>query len=195
MSKTTINWSKLWEIHAPHFKDGLSRIPLPNQKTLHLQPGPAFGDLSHPTTALSLSLLTPLCSNKILLDIGCGSGILSLGALLLGATSAYGYEIDPDSIEHAHENALLNHLEERFFLNQTPPKSYDLVVMNMISSEQRVALDAHPHLFQNNYQLITSGILKEERDEYLSKHPNRVLKNEVEQDGWMAFHFEHIGTT
>lgn len=189
MTNQIIDWTKLWEIHAPHFKDGLSRIPLPNQKNLLLKPGPAFGDLSHPTTKLTLNLLIPLVKDQVVLDIGTGTGILGLASALLGAKAVYAYEIDPSSCVEAAKNIALNKLKKRVHLNVTPPEKFDLVLLNMISSEQSVALSQNPYLKITPHTIITSGILVSEKERYLENHPNWKILDEAEEDGWLAFRF------
>lgn len=189
MANQIINWTRLWEIHAPHFKEGLSRIPLPNQKTLLLKPGPAFGDLSHPTTKLTLELLTPLVKNKVVVDIGTGTGILALASALLGAKTVFAYEIDPLACSQAAKNIALNKLKNRVYLNATPPQTFDLVLLNMISSEQKIALEQNPYLKSNPHTLITSGVLASERDSYLLSHPEWDLLEERREGDWLAFIF------
>ncbi|MGC7322711.1 50S ribosomal protein L11 methyltransferase, partial [Mycobacteroides abscessus subsp. massiliense] len=82
---------------------------------LDLEPGIAFGTGTHETTRLCMEMLEeyiqPGCS---MLDVGCGSGILSVAGLLLGAGSAIGVDIDPLAVKTAAQNAERNHVEDRF---------------------------------------------------------------------------------
>ena len=103
LEKTDIDWGVEWNAFSPYFQDGLAQIPLSDflpssEENLTLVPGPGFGDLSHPTTLLSLKLLAELAPNQTLIDLGCGSGILGLAALKWGAHFVYGLDIDPISI-------------------------------------------------------------------------------------------------
>jgi len=186
-----INWEAIWEIHAPYFEKGESKIPLRNGKTLRLTPGPGFGDLSHPTTTLSLALLSKT-SPHISVDIGAGSGILSIAAALLGAKKVFAYEIDPDSIAHAKQNIALNHLEDVIVLNSpTPPKTFDQLFLNMISSEQRIALDSYPFVNCCSHQRIVSGILKEQEDDYLQAFTHGEMICRKQKGDWLAYCFLH----
>lgn len=168
--------------------------------SLTLLPGPGFGDLSHPTTRLTLGMLAPLVKRVPLWDIGCGSGILSLAALKLGASAVYGIDIDRCALEHAALNAAENGLLEQclFWMPGSTHKtlkvpseiaSESIVVMNMIRSEQESVWQNFSALSQFRGTLITSGILKEERLLYRELCAGRGLIVEEERvDGdWMAF--------
>ena len=108
-----VDWENQGALFAENFKDGKAHIDLQRfgtPATLKLYPGPGFGDLSHPTTNLMLELMQGALTGQIALDIGCGSGILSLAALLMGAKKAYGVDIDAEALLHAEKNADLNGL-------------------------------------------------------------------------------------
>lgn len=190
-----INWEEQWKLHAGHFKDGMVRLKLGNDETLLMKPGPGFGDLSHPTTHLVLEMMAGYVEGKDVLDIGSGSGILSLAAALMGAKSVTGVEIEPDAILHAKENAKLNKLESiRFLL----PQEYKLkkpfsglILINMIMSEQEVAWNSLPHTMLSGL-VIASGILKEHRKEYLglTKQRGWNLQSERETQDWLGFIFQ-----
>ncbi len=179
----TIDWAAIWEIHVPHYKNGYAEIPLTQNKTLRLKPGPGFGDLSHPTTSLVLDLLKPIVKDRVVVDIGSGSGILSIAAALLGAKAVYPFEIDPEAIAHGRENFALNHLD--FPMNQVPD-SFDLVCINMISSEQQIALEEYPFLQQHPHQFITSGLLVKEKKRYLQMMKGYTLIAEQRSKEWLS---------
>lgn len=185
-----IDWETIWQIHAPHFSNGESNIPLPNGKVLRLKAGPGFGDLSHPTTSLCLSLLKKNMLTCI--DIGTGSGILAIAAALLGAKRVFAYEIDPPSIKHARENIALNNLEQIITLNpKKPPLKFDQLTLNMISSEQEVALNSYPFVNTCPHYRIVSGILDEHEDAYLETfhHGKQIVRKQ--QKEWLAYGFLH----
>ncbi|PON14923.1 hypothetical protein C2W62_26525 [Candidatus Entotheonella serta] len=96
--------------------------PVPDtMMSLTLEPGMAFGTGTHPTTRLALTLLAryvPHMSPGRLLDVGCGSGILSLGALLLGVPNAMGVDIEAEAVAVARQNAALNGLQDRIEFQQ-----------------------------------------------------------------------------
>lgn len=165
-------------------------------------PGPGFGDLSHPTTRLVLGMMAPLVQGKWVIDLGCGSGILSLAALKLGASGACGIDIDPAAIAHAQHNASINFLEKHchFQLPSQPlliPEGIELVlVMNMIYSEQKEAWDNMPLLHSLPMICLTSGILQSEEALYHSICHSRNWKHfdTCYEDSWCGFHHCKIST-
>lgn len=186
MENSTIPWEAIWQYHAPNFKNGFAHIPLPGRRSFPLKPGPAFGDGSHPTTKLMLTLLEPVVKDKVVVDIGLGTGILSIASALLGAKKVYAFEIDPDAILHAKLNISLNNLDSRISINNTPPM-FDIVLINMISSEQKQAFASYPFLQTSNYNLLASGILQEEKETYLQDRPFFHPEKIVSLNNWIAF--------
>lgn len=180
------DWEQDWAHHVP-LKEGILEIALQN-KIVKMRPGPGFGNVSHPTTQLMLEAMTPLCKGKRVLDVGTGSGILALAASLLGATAVSAVDIDPEAIRHAQENAELNGCNIDFSGN---PKAFDLMLLNMIFSEQKEALKAYPF---NQGTLLTSGILQEERAPYLTfaQAQGWKLEHLYEKEGWLAFRFQNM---
>lgn len=182
-------WKEQWELFAPNFYEGKAHIDLSPFGTLLLAPGGGFGDLSHPTTRLMMTLMKDRVQDKHFLDIGCGSGILSLSALMMGAKSASGIDIEDDAIFHAKENAVLNNLKASFSkqLELNKLKQPLIIAMNMIFSEQKIAYD--PTL--DFLEIITSGILKEQRDVYLDWAHSQGWSPILERDeeGWLGFVF------
>ncbi|MGK5594369.1 MAG: 50S ribosomal protein L11 methyltransferase [Parachlamydiaceae bacterium] len=195
-----IDWEKQWELHSPQFYDGMMHVNLSQhgvEKQLLLKPGPGFGDLSHPTTRLILSMLPDQLEERVVLDIGTGSGILALAAAALGAYQTVGIEIDPLAIRHAEENAQLNQLEKKVQFFQpsqiemlTVAKPY-LVLMNMIIKEQQMAWKMLQLSQQSYGEAITSGVLMEEKDAYLeiTRAWGWTLREESSQDGWLGLRF------
>lgn len=186
--KYPIDWNAQWEAHGFNFKDGFVHF-----ENIRLKPGPGFGDLSHPTTHLSVKLMRPLLKNKIVVDIGSGSGVLSLFAAANGAKEVIGIEIDPEAVEHAKENAKVNQLSVKFLLPEvlkTFPKGELLFVMNMIRTEQANAWSVLP-LLDRPAQIITSGVMSQEKEIYLQEASKRgwELQNVEELDGWLGFQF------
>ncbi|MBM3202219.1 MAG: methyltransferase [Chlamydiae bacterium] len=178
-----IDWEEIWKIHAPHYKDGYAKIPLRGNKELILKPGPGFGDLSHPSTNLMLKMLKPLVKDKVVVDIGCGSGILSIASMLLGAKKVYAFEIEQDAISHAKENFLLNNVDIEM---NKHPDFFDLVCINMISSEQKIAFAQYPFLKNYPHLLLASGLLKEEKERYLREMSSYRFIKEKKDECWMS---------
>jgi ribosomal protein L11 methyltransferase len=200
----SVDWGTQWADHAPDFRDDFLHVdlskytsakePLP---TLYLRAGPGFGDLSHPTTRLTLAMMAPHVKGADVIDIGCGSGILSLAAILLGAKSACGIDIDDEALSHSRENAILNGLEEQItFIHTTDmkkkPAEAIVFLINMIRSQQNEAWSSLAHLHDLKGICISSGVLKTERDAYLEECSQRgwLLLEEQQQDDWMAFQWK-----
>lgn len=183
-----IDWEEQWALFAENFYDGKAHIDL-GKKTLLLLPGPGFGDLSHPTTALMLEMMQAHALGNRVLDIGTGSGILALAAILLGAKSALGIDIDPEALTHAEKNNALNGLNARF--SQTIPKRLppSIVLINMILSEQRAAFS--PEANRAAKLWITSGILASQETEYLAQTSDWGWKmvSKHQKSEWLGFIF------
>lgn len=200
-SATQIDWQQQWSDFAPGFYAGLAHIDLQTLggSILLLKPGAGFGDLSHPTTRLTLALLAPLVKDKCVIDIGCGSGILSIASVLLGAKRAFGLDIDPHAISHAKENAQLNRVEDRSaFSLQLPTEAFSekplVIVMNMIAAEQKTAWQSLPQIHSCPAWIVTSGVLSSQREHYLQlvSEWGWSLLNEREEEGWMGFVFTQL---
>ena len=115
----TIDWEAQWAAHAQNFYDGCVHIDFKSYgrsaPPLRLKPGGGFGDLSHPTTRLMLRMLAQIVAKQDVIDIGCGSGILSLAAAALGSPKVYGIDIEQEAVEHSRNNAIFNNLSEKSF--------------------------------------------------------------------------------
>lgn len=192
-----IDWEADWQLHAPGFSEGklsLDLKPFGKDKMLYLIPGAGFGNLSHPTTRLVLELMKGKVEGRDLVDIGSGSGVLALAACALGARSVMGIDIDPVANDHASENALLNGLTEvKFYLPDAVPafnRFSGVVLMNMIQAEQKQAWESFTKKGQISGIALTSGILKQQEEEYKSLVMSWGWKVEqvVEEDGWLGFY-------
>lgn len=169
--KHSISWEDQWALFAKDFTEGLAHIdltPFGAQKTLLLKPGPGFGDLSHPTTHLMLQMMKGRLQNQSVVDIGSGSGILTLSALLLEASFGRGIDIDPKALVHARQNSKLNKLSTKVIFSKKLPKklpSHQIFLMNMLPSEQE-AFDPSRWNFCASIWIV-SGILKSQQNDYL----------------------------
>jgi len=143
--------------------------PDPAAVNVILDPGMAFGTGDHPTTALCLEWLAEQdLSNKDVIDYGCGSGILSIAALKLGARSALGVDIDPQALDVSRRNTELNGVGERFtaYLPDALPAHVgaDIVIANILA---RPLAELAPHLVARVHPggwLALSGLLREQED-------------------------------
>ncbi len=191
-----IDWQQQWELFCPYFVDGMCKIPLSdfsakNLKHLLLSPGAGFGDLSHKTTCLMMELMSLYVEDKIVADLGCGSGVLGLFALQLGAKKVYGIDIDPKALEHTKENARLNDLEDKIFVGLNLPEKVfpDILLLNMTWDEQKQALSSFP--VDKCGLWIVSGILEEQEKGYLlfMKQFSLKLEKIMRREGWLGFIF------
>jgi ribosomal protein L11 methyltransferase len=132
----TRTWIVPWNLEIPE------EAAVPHAAVVRLDPGLAFGSGTHPTTALCLDWLDGLdLSGKDVLDVGCGSGILALAALKLGAAHAVGIDNDPQALAASADNAQRNGVDARLQLyrpEDAPAVAYPVVVANILAS----ALDA-----------------------------------------------------
>lgn len=202
----SIDWNEQWACHAPHYREGLlvidlaaeglqsDDVPLYREQII-LQPGGGFGDLSHPTTRMTLQLMAKYSPADLVIDIGCGSGILTLAAIALGAKRCYGIDIDTVALEHAKHNSVLNDMAEKtsFFLPAacpTPDKNSEpLIVMNMISSEQKLAWHSLPQLHRCRGVTIISGLLAQEAEAFKKQCKLwrwRIIDSII-YEGWLAY--------
>jgi ribosomal protein L11 methyltransferase len=167
---------------------------------LTLEPGLAFGTGSHPTTYLALTLLaqySPLRPNSQLLDVGCGSGILSLAALALGVHKAIGVDIEAQAITVATANAALNRLQHRVHFRQgsweVTADVFDVITANiylgpLVNMMHPLAQRLAPHGI-----LILSGILTFQEAPLrtaLATARLTVVKRLV-KDNWVALAAQH----
>jgi ribosomal protein L11 methyltransferase len=194
-----IDWTAQWALHGLDYQDGYVHLHVPSEThpVLKLEPGPGFGDLSHPTTRLVVDLMESHIAQQWVLDIGTGSGVLALAAKAMGAQAVWGFDIDPQAVEHAQKNLQLNGMEAEIHLSVKPPiqelikKNHLCILMNMIVSEQLIAWKDIVPLHHIPGHAIVSGILAEERDSYLQQASlwGWQLLEEKESEGWLGFYF------
>jgi ribosomal protein L11 methyltransferase len=139
--------------------------PNPQATNILLDPGLAFGTGTHPTTFLCLQWLSEQnLLQKTAIDYGCGSGILAIAALLLGAESVTGVDIDPQALMATQDNAERNGLAKArlpvFFPNQTPTRPADLVIANILAGPLVDLAPVLTALLKPGGKLCLSGILR-----------------------------------
>lgn len=165
-----------------------------DKKVLKIDPGMAFGTGSHETTSLCLEYLhNEDLENKKVLDVGCGSGILSQAAVLLGAETACGCDIDQAAVTCAAANAKLNGLEEKvvYFQGDLIDKihdKYEVVVANIVADIVMALTDDIGKVICDNGIFISSGIISErvkEVTEHIEKCGFEILEIR-ERRGWAA---------
>lgn len=138
-----------------------------NAVNLRLDPGLAFGTGSHPTTRLCLQWLDKeLKGGESVLDYGCGSGILAIAALKLGAGSAVGVDIDAQAIRASKDNAGQNAADAQFYLPDALPEGqFDVVVANILANPLRLLGEMLAGRTKPGGRIVLSGLLDEQAEE------------------------------
>ncbi len=177
------DWEREWMTHyhpmqfGSHFWVCPSWIEVPdaNAVNLMLDPGLAFGTGTHPTTALCLEWLAsePL-QNRSVIDYGCGSGILGIAAILLGASAVSGVDIDPQALTATQDNLVRNGLDKErlpvFFPESFESEPVDLVIANILAGPLKELAPTLAELVKSGGQLILSGLLIEQADELIGTY-------------------------
>ena len=164
--------------------------PQPDAVNLMLDPGLAFGTGTHPTTALCLRWLDGFdVRDKSLLDFGCGSGVLAIAALLLGAAHADGCDIDPQALIASRNNAADNHVADKlivFMPGDMPVKKYDVVMANILAGPLVQLAPKLADLTRSGGHVVLSGILHTQADELRHAYAQWYeLDATVVQDDWV----------
>lgn len=182
-----------------------SRIGDSNTMVVSIEPGATFGLGDHPTTRASLiALRRQLTAGDSVLDVGCGSGVLGITTLRLGAGKAVGLDINPAAVSVSMENARRNGVDESWSviesdlddhemerLLETNPAGFHLVVANILAPVLVNMASRLVRLLHRNGTLVVSGVLSDRYD-----HVARALRplaqvDHVDIDGWSAVVFRH----
>lgn len=193
------DWERSWmdNFHPMRFGKRLWIVPSwhaapePDAVNLLLDPGLAFGTGTHPTTALCLEWLDGQELNGVdVLDFGCGSGILAIAALLLGAKQAVGTDIDPQALEASRDNAGRNGIDPALFPlylpEHLPHVQAEVVVANILAGPLVQLAPQITALVERNGRLALSGILAEQAEEVRAAYADAFeLDPTAEKDGWV----------
>ncbi len=164
-----------------------------DRKVINIDPGMAFGTGNHETTRLCLKCLEQFVKegDKVL-DVGCGSGILSIASVLLGAENAFGVDIDLTAVRTAVENAQMNAVSDKceFVAGNLTDKvsgTYDVVVANIVA-DAIIMLSKDVRNFMNERSVyIMSGIIDSRKDEVLRAiDADFEVVNIFEEAGWVC---------
>lgn len=164
----------------------------PNGRTvLHLEPGIAFGTGTHETTRLCLEALEEhITDGATVLDVGCGSGILAVASLLLGAKSAIGIDIDELAVKSSRENAERNGVSDRYTaihgnLADKVTGTYDVITANIVADAIiMLSGDIEKHMHKDTVYIM-SGIIDSRFDDVLAALPKSLKIIETrEEKGW-----------
>ncbi|MCP4140643.1 MAG: 50S ribosomal protein L11 methyltransferase, partial [Chloroflexi bacterium] len=205
------NWMEAWKEHYRPISVGKKLIIIPawmespdkSRIPIKIDPGMAFGTGTHPTTQLVLDLMEDMIIERApstLIDVGCGSGILSIAALKLGVERALGVDIEAPSVESSRENADVNEIGDEFIIGQGSVdeilagnfefKSAPLVVANMLAPILiRLTEAGLGKLVSPDGVLILSGILDEQEERVRAtaeSHHLEILERRQMGD-WIAF--------
>lgn len=203
------DWESNWKQYFKPTKIGKKLIIVPswetveeeeNRKQLRIDPGAAFGTGTHATTKLCMELLEDhLKSGDTVLDIGTGSGILSIAALLLDAKSTLGVDIDAVAVRTATENGKENgFIPPRYRMIQgnltdCVEGSFDIVIANIVADVIINLAGVVPSFLKSDAKFIMSGIVDirlEEVKQALSEN-GFVIEDLREQEGWVAICARH----
>jgi ribosomal protein L11 methyltransferase len=176
---------RLWIVPSWH------AAPQPEAVNLLLDPGLAFGTGTHPTTALCLEWLDGQdLTGCTVLDFGCGSGILAIAALLLGAPQALGTDIDPQALEASRDNAGRNGIDPARFPvylpADLPQQPAEVVVANILAGPLVSLAPQITALVKAGGRLALSGILAEQAEEVRAAYAGAFdLDPTAIKDGWV----------
>ncbi len=197
-------WEKAWmdHFHPLNFGNRLwvcpswREVPDPNAVNLMLDPGLAFGTGTHPTTSLCLKWLdNEDLQDKIVVDYGCGSGILGIAGLLLGAAKMLGCDNDPQAIISTKNNAERNgvsadkyqvFMPEEFPSDLNDSNKADLVVANILAAPLISLSDRIKSCLKTGGKLGLSGLLERQIEEVKSAYEDVINFDEPTiEDGWV----------
>lgn len=196
------DWINNWKKYFKPIKVGEKLLIRPTwedeydaegRAVLHLEPGLAFGTGTHETTRLCMELLEKYLEDKdTVLDMGCGSGILSVAALLLGAESAVGVDIDPLAVKTAIENAEINSVGDKFEgicgnLTEKVTGKYNVVLANIVADIVILLSQDAPNFMYDDTIYIMSGIIDTREDDVLTAITDTFeIIERREEKGWVA---------
>jgi ribosomal protein L11 methyltransferase len=179
-----------------------------NRKVLEIDPGMSFGTGTHETTRLCLETMEKCnLSGKNVLDLGCGSGILSIGALLLGAEHVNMVDIDANSVRIAGENTSLNGfdkdkydvfcgniIEDEDLRGKLGFKKYDVIFANIVADVLKAMSGYFGDFLKDNGTLIVSGIIverKQEVEDAIVQKGFKVIEN-FSEGSWASIMLEKL---
>lgn len=204
------DWANNWKKYFKPFKIGNRLLIKPswehcenteNRKILEIDPASSFGTGQHYTTKLCLELLEKyIQSNDKLLDLGCGSGILSIGGILLGAKKAVAVDIEENAVHTALENAHKNNITDNQYttycgniisnnsLRNKIGNGFNIITANIVADILIGMSEFFQQFLVENGLLIMSGVISERQHEVIDavKSQGFELIETHEKDGWVA---------
>ena len=204
------DWENNWKAFYKPMEIGERLMVIPDweeadpkgRAALRLNPGLAFGTGGHATTRLCLTALEKIVRPGMrVLDLGCGSGILSIAALLLGAESAFACDIDEKAADVAYENAALNGVDRDRYavragdvltdagLRKEMGTGYDVVVANIVSDVIIALAPSVRGLMKEDGRFLASGIIDDRAEEVRAalEAAGLVVEETCASEGWVSF--------
>ena len=198
------DWNENWKkyFHATEIGEKLAIVPSwekyennDNRTILQIDPGAAFGTGTHATTSLCLDMLQNYVDdNTEMLDIGCGSGILAVASVLLGAKTAVGVDIDAQSVKTARENAEINGVTDKteFIVGDLAERvkgKYSVVCANIVADVVIRLLESVKNYMKEDAVLIVSGIIDLREKDVLDAAEKQgfTVTEKRYKDNWCAF--------
>lgn len=212
------DWANNWKQYFKPIKVGEKILIKPswetvdntdNRRILEIDPASSFGTGQHHTTRLCLELLEKhMTANGKMLDLGCGSGILSIGGILLGARSAFAVDIDENSVKIAKENAEKNNISPDIMtavcgniINDESLRSrigtgYDVITANIVADVIIAMSGYFGGFLADNGTLILSGIITERKQEVIDAVSKKGFEpiTVFEKGGWAAVSLKKSGS-
>lgn len=203
------DWIEIWKKHFRPLHIGNRIVVVPewidytkedNEEIVRLDSNMAFGTGEHETTSMCLELLQEcLTPESVCIDVGCGSGILGISAVKLGAKFAYLTDIDPVAVESAKHNALLNGVDQSVavahsdLLNESNI-SGDIMLANITADILERLAPSIPKNLKRGGTLILSGIIQSKLDIVLKAYNAQglKLKKQVQKGEWYALAYENV---
>jgi len=173
---------RLWIVPTWHMPVDAAAI------NIVLDPGLAFGTGSHPTTRLCLRWLdTNISGGESVLDYGCGSGILAIAALKLGAGKVYGIDVDAQAVQSSRDNAIANQVKADFSLPDGNLQPVDIVVANILTNPLKMLAPLLASATRQGGRIVLSGVLSEQAEDVMRVYAQWFdLNPAVMEDGWVC---------
>ena len=198
------DWENSWKDYFDILNIGEKFVIVPtwreyeneeNKYVINIDPGMAFGTGGHETTSLCIKNLEKYVKpHDNIIDVGCGSGILSIVASYLTDGEIKAVDLDKLAVDVSRENFALNNLENRITVEEASlltkeTKKYNVIVANILAHIIELMLDDAYKLLEDGGYYITSGIIKDKKDELLEKMLERGFKlvEETSDNEWYSF--------
>ena len=198
------DWENSWKDYFDILNIGEKFVIVPTWReyeneedkyVINIDPGMAFGTGGHETTSLCIKNLEKYVKpHDNIIDVGCGSGILSIAASYLTDGSLKAVDLDKLAVDVSRENFALNNLENRIEVEEASlltkeTKKYDVIVANILAHIIELMLEDAYKLLEDGGYFITSGIIKDKKDELLEKMLQQGFKlvEETSDNEWYSF--------